>query len=194
MMSNETLPNAGSLLVSTPVRLAVPSCDHGIGTVITSPTGRGLIDGIAIEPVAVWPDDRGYFFEVARVGQGPIAGFPVETLQVSATFTTPGAIKAFHYHVHQTDCWVPSAGMLQVALVDLREQSPTFGAKNTLYVGTLRPWSIVIPPGVAHGYKVIGTVPAGLIYVTSRWYDPADEGRLPYNDARLGYDWELQHK
>jgi dTDP-4-dehydrorhamnose 3,5-epimerase len=84
--------------------------------------------------------------------------------------------------------------MLQVALVDLREASPTFGAKNTLYIGTLRPWMLLVPPGVAHGYKVIGREPAGLIYVTSRWYDPADEGRVPYDDARLNYDWELQHK
>jgi hypothetical protein len=24
---------------------------------------------------------------------------------------------------------------------------------NTLYVGTLRPWQLLIPPGVAHGYN-----------------------------------------
>jgi dTDP-4-dehydrorhamnose 3,5-epimerase len=186
--------SASSVLVSEPIRLSIPDCEPGIGTVITSPTGRGLIDGVVIEPQAVWPDDRGYFFEVARIGQGLISSFPTESTQVSATFTYPGAIKAFHYHVHQTDCWVPSAGMLQVTLVDLREQSPTFAAKNTLYVGNLRPWMIVIPPGVAHGYKVIGTQPAGLIYVTSRWYDPSDEGRIRYDDPRIKYDWELQHK
>ena len=181
-------------LVSEPIQLAVPACERGIGTVITSPAGKGLIAGVVVEPQVVWPDDRGYFFEVGRIGQGLIAKFPVETTQISATVTYPGAIKAFHYHGHQTDCWVPSAGMLQVALVDLREQSETFGAKNTLYIGKLRPWVIVVPPGVAHGYKVIGIEPAGLIYVTSRCYDPADEGRIPYDDPRLNYDWELQHK
>jgi dTDP-4-dehydrorhamnose 3,5-epimerase len=183
-----------SALVADPIRLSVPNCDAGIGTVITSPSGTGLIDGIIIEPQIVWPDDRGYFFEVGRIGQGLIAKFPPDTTQIAATFTYPGAIKAFHYHVHQTDCWVPSAGMLQVALVDLREQSRTYGAKNTLYIGSLRPWVLMVPPGVAHGYKVIGTAPAGLIYVTSRWYDPADEGRLAYDDPRINYDWSLQHK
>jgi dTDP-4-dehydrorhamnose 3,5-epimerase len=183
-----------SLLASEPIRLVVPDCEPGIGTLITSPTSESLIAGVMIEPQVVWPDDRGYFFEVGRIGQGLIARFPPASTQIAATFTYPGAIKAFHYHLHQTDCWVPSAGMLQVALVDLREQSATFGVKNTLYIGSLRPWAIVVPPGVAHGYKVIGTVPAGLIYVTSRWYDPADEGRIPYDDARLAYHWELQHK
>jgi dTDP-4-dehydrorhamnose 3,5-epimerase len=183
-----------SPLVSEPIRLSIPSCPSGIGTLITSPAGDGLIDGIRIEPLVVWPDDRGYFFEVGRIGRGLIAGFSPDTTQIAATFTYPGAIKAFHYHVHQTDCWVPSAGMLQVALVDLREGSNSYGAKNTVYIGTLRPWMLVVPPGVAHGYKVIGDQPAGLIYVTSRWYDPADEGRIPYDDPRLNYDWDLQHK
>jgi dTDP-4-dehydrorhamnose 3,5-epimerase len=52
----------------------------------------------------------------------------------------------------------------------------------------------LIPPGVAHGYKVIGTESALLVYLTDRFYDPADEGRIPYNDPQIQYDWETQHK
>jgi dTDP-4-dehydrorhamnose 3,5-epimerase len=174
--------------------LEFPICEYGIGKVITSPSSKDLIAGVVIEPVVVWPDDRGVFFEVARAGKGIISGFQPDALQVSATFTYPGSIKAFHYHLRQTDCWVPSTGMLQVALVDLRSGSPTFGAKNTLYVGAHRPWQILIPAGVAHGYKVVGDSIAGLLYVTSRFYDPADEGRIPHDDKRLNYDWALQHK
>jgi dTDP-4-dehydrorhamnose 3,5-epimerase len=81
-----------------------------------------------------------------------------------------------------------------VALVDLRPESATFGRKNTLYVGMLRPWQILIPPGVGHGYKVVGTGPALLVYLTDRFYDPSDEGRIAYNDPGIAYDWELQHK
>ena len=53
---------------------------------------------------------------------------------------------------------------------------------------------ILIPPGVAHGYKVLNTGPSMLIYATDRFYNPADEGRIPHNDAKINYDWELQHK
>jgi dTDP-4-dehydrorhamnose 3,5-epimerase len=84
--------------------------------------------------------------------------------------------------------------MLQVALVDLREGSDTFGEKNTIYTGMLRPWQIVIPAGVAHGYKVLGDRTSSLVYITSRVYDPSDELRIAYNDQRLNYDWETQHK
>ena len=63
-----------------------------------------------------------------------------------------------------------------------------------MYVGDLRPWQILIPPGVAHGYKVIGQEAAVLVYVTSRFYDPADECRIAFDDERLNYDWTTQCK
>jgi dTDP-4-dehydrorhamnose 3,5-epimerase len=154
----------------------------------------GVIEGVVVSPYAQWPDDRGYFLEVARMGKGLAAAFPFESTQVSAALSYPGTIKAFHFHRHQTDLWVPAMGMFQVVLVDLRPGSRTFGVKNTLYTGALKPWQILIPPGVGHGYKVIGPDAAMLVYVTNRFYDPQDEGRIPYNDSSIAYDWELQHK
>jgi dTDP-4-dehydrorhamnose 3,5-epimerase len=174
--------------------IELPQCDKGIGDVILAPDSPKLIAGVLCSRVDLWPDDRGYFLEVQRIGRGLAAHFPPETTQISAALNYPGTIKAFHFHRHQTDCWTPAAGLLQVVLVDLRPESATFGARNTLYVGLLRPWQILIPPGIGHGYKVIGTAPSMLIYATDRFYNPADEGRIPHNDPRVNYDWELQHK
>jgi dTDP-4-dehydrorhamnose 3,5-epimerase len=173
--------------------LVVPTCMHGIGDVVQH-VNSPLIDGVKVEPYTLFPDDRGYFFEVLRLGGGLTAAFPAKTIQVSATLSYPGTIKAFHYHCHQTDCWAPAQGMLQVALVDLRLGSATFGRRNTLYLGVLRPWQVLIPPGVAHGYKAIGPGPSMLVYVTSRFYDPFDEGRIAFDDQRINYDWAVQHK
>ena len=177
-----------------PAWMALPRCEKGIGSVISAPDSPQLIAGVDIRPYALWPDDRGYFLEVLRFGQGLASSYPAGSTQVSAALSYPGTIKAFHYHQHQTDVWVPSSGMLQVALVDLRTESATFGRRNTLYVGMLRPWQILIPPGIGHGYKVIGEHPAMLVYVTDRFYDPTDEGRIPYNEPSIQYDWEMQHK
>lgn len=186
--------SAGLGVLESGTEIAIPASEPGVGKVILSPTSADLIAGVEVRPFALWPDDRGYFLEVGRMGQGLIAEFPSTSTQVSAAMNYPGIIKAFHYHKFQTDYWVPAAGLLQVALVDLRRGSRSFGAKNTLYVGALRAWQILIPPGVAHGYKVIGEHPSVLIYVTDRTYDPKDEGRIPYNDTAIAYDWELQHK
>ncbi|MCS7313918.1 MAG: dTDP-4-dehydrorhamnose 3,5-epimerase family protein [Bryobacterales bacterium] len=187
-LSWETIAADGGL------ELCRPSCQRGIGRVICRTDEAALIEGVRVAPLALWPDDRGYFLEVGRAGQALLAAFAPSRIQVSASLSYPGAIKAFHYHLRQTDLWTVAAGMLQVALADLRRGSPTFGMRNTLYIGVLRPWQVLIPPGVAHGYKVIGETPALLVYVTDRYYDPDDEGRLPYDDGGINYDWELQHK
>lgn len=192
----QPLRPAGRVITAedAPLQLSTPECRNGIGDLITQPDSAQRIDGVQVEPYSLWPDDRGYFAEIIRLGQGLPAGFPAESTQVSAALSYPGTIKAFHYHLHQTDFWAPVQGMFQVALADLRTGSPTFGRRNTFYAGVLRPWRILIPPGVAHGYKVIGEGPAMLVYVTDRHYNPEDEGRLPYDHPGINYDWETQYK
>jgi dTDP-4-dehydrorhamnose 3,5-epimerase len=174
--------------------LAYPENQKGIGSVILKPDSPELIAGVLVQPFDVWPDDRGFFLEVQRIGRGLAAHFPPETTQISAAINYAGTIKAFHYHLHQTDCWTPVKGLFQVVLADLRAGSPTFGKRNTLYVGALRPWQILIPPGVAHGYKVIGGEEALLVYLTDNFYNPHDEGRIPFDNPGIAYAWETQKK
>ncbi|MEQ1946581.1 MAG: dTDP-4-dehydrorhamnose 3,5-epimerase family protein [Bryobacteraceae bacterium] len=176
------------------VQISTPTCPPGIGSIIRTPQSADLIEGVRVQSYDLWPDDRGYFLEVARLQQGLVSDFAPATTQISAALSYPGTIKAFHFHRFQTDVWVPAQGMFQVVLVDFRPDSPTFGRKNTLYTGALKPWQILIPPGVGHGYKVIGEHAAMLVYVTNQLYNPKDEGRIAYNDPSIAYDWELQHK
>jgi dTDP-4-dehydrorhamnose 3,5-epimerase len=194
MVNQAVRAGARPLVSANGLELALPSCDLGIGSLIQSPASEHLIQGVKVAPFAVHPDDRGYFLEVHRMGNGLAAAFPPESTQISAALNYPGTVKAFHYHLHQHDCWVPVNGLFQVALADLRLGSPSFGARNTLYVGPLRPWQILIPPGVAHGYKVIGEAQATLVYLTDRFYNPKDEGRILFNDPGINYDWETQKK
>jgi dTDP-4-dehydrorhamnose 3,5-epimerase len=193
-MAGDAIPASRPLASFEGLELAVPECAKGLGSVILNPESADLIEGVRADPFPIHPDDRGYFLEVQRLGGGLTRNFPLESTQVSAAVSYPDTIKAFHFHLRQTDCWVPSSGMFQVALADLRTASPTFGRRNTFYVGRLRPWRILIPPGVAHGYKIIGGQEAMLVYLTDRFYDPRDEGRIAYNDRSINYDWEMQHK
>ncbi len=110
-----------------PVQIAAPECEHGIGKVILNPQSPDLIEGVRVHPASLWPDDRGYFLEVARLGSGMIADFPLNSTQVSTALSYPGTIKAFHVHRLQTDCWLAVQGMFQVALVDMRRDSGTWG-------------------------------------------------------------------
>jgi dTDP-4-dehydrorhamnose 3,5-epimerase len=195
--SPATVPNMASerrIAQCGQLELALPECPKGLGKLIGSIDSPDLIEGVRLQPFVVYPDDRGYFLEIQRLGRGLAAQFPAATTQVSAALNYSGAIKAFHYHLYQTDCWTAVKGLLQVALVDLRVGSATFGLRNTMYLGPLRPWQVLIPPGVGHGYKVVGAEEAMLVYMTDRFYDPQDEGRIAYNDPLINYDWETQHK
>jgi dTDP-4-dehydrorhamnose 3,5-epimerase len=169
---------------------------RNIGDVILSPDSPNLIAGVSVEVGAIYPDDRGYFTELFRVGASALTHGLREcpTLQISVATSYPGTIKALHYHFEQTDFWAPIQGMFQVVLCDLRQGSPTHGKVNTLFLGILRPWRLRIPPGVGHGYKIVGSEIGTLVYLTDRFYNLRDEGRLPHDHPFLNYDWEIQHK
>jgi dTDP-4-dehydrorhamnose 3,5-epimerase len=56
-----------------------------------------------------------------------------------------------------------------------------------MYVGALRPWQVLIPPGIAHGYKVISREPAILVYATDQFYNPKGRRKINFTDFhRLG--------
>jgi dTDP-4-dehydrorhamnose 3,5-epimerase len=151
-----------------------------------------MIDGVIVKACTLHADDRGTLVEVVRDDE------PVfrDIKQTTFTVAYPGVIKAFHWHKQQWDVWFFSSGMAQVVLYDLREGSPTCGQTEVLYMGVRKPLVVAIPPGVAHGYRVLGTEPAGLFYHTSGRYDPADpdEERIPFDDPRIGFDWRTKNR
>ncbi len=100
-----------------------------LGKIIAKADSPDLIEGVRIEPLQVYPDDRGFFTELARLGKGLASGMVPDgtrNIQVSFTLTYPGTIKAIHYHSEQTDLWAPVSGMLQVFLCDLRRKFEDF--------------------------------------------------------------------
>ncbi len=151
-----------------------------------------MINDVHVKHITRIPDDRGFFAEVLKFGEESFA----EIKQTSYTETHPGVIKAFHWHKKQTDIWFVASGMAQVVLHDLRKASPTFQETTVLYTGEDNPLLISIPPGVAHGYRVLGTHAVCLFYHTTEAYDPEspDEERIAYDDPDIGFDWETKNR
>lgn len=152
----------------------------------------GSIDGVIVKPLVRHPDDRGFFQEILRDDDHLLRNFG----QVSLSLTYPGVIKAFHYHERQDDLWFFPVGAAQVVLYDLRDGSPTQGITQVLYAGQDHPVLIVIPVGVAHGYRVLGPTPLTIVYFTTESYVPShpDEQRIPWNDPTIGFDWTTQNR
>lgn len=145
-----------------------------------------MIGGVALKPLVRHPDERGYFTELIRVTDGFFSeGFG----QLSHSHMTEGVVKAWHIHETQIDWWYVVRGTLKAALFDMREGSPTLRELNEFVLGEGGQNCILkIPAGVAHGLKVLEG-PCDLVYVTSGTYKLQEEGRIPYNDASIGYDW-----
>ncbi len=146
-----------------------------------------MIHGVKIKELVTHADERGFFREVIRSTD---AFFKEGFAQWSHTKTHAGAAKAWHLHQKQTDWWYVAVGAVKVALYDTRADSPTHGKLEEYFLGEQYGAKVLkVPPGVAHGYKVLEG-PAHLFYITSHAYDPQDEGRIPHDDARIGYDWK----
>ncbi len=144
------------------------------------------IEGVVIKELVTHPDERGFFRELIR-STDPF--FTEGFAQLSHSLMHPGVSKAWHIHKTQVDWWYVPVGVLKVALYDTRSDSPTKGVLQEIFMGDAHGYSILkIPPGVAHGCKAIGGT-AHLIYVTSNIYDTEEEGRIPYDDPEIGYDW-----
>jgi dTDP-4-dehydrorhamnose 3,5-epimerase len=153
----------------------------------------GPIDGATLKPLQRYPDERGFFQEIIRQSDPFFrAGFA----QFSWCRRKAGTITAWHVHPNQWDWWFVPHGVIKAVLHDLRGDSATTGNTLEVYLGENNVEQVLaIPNGVAHGYRVIEG-PMELFYITSREYNrdhPAppegEEGRLPYDDPRIGYDW-----
>ena len=159
-------------------------------------------DGVILKSLTTHVDERGFFREVICVTDDFFAeGFG----QWSHSMMNTGTVKAWHIHQKQVDWWYVPAGAVKAVLAEFSGAScvhlwdwiknpidtiPTNIKFVEFLLGDNHPPAILrIPPGVAHGLKVLQG-PAHLFYITSQVYNPDDEGRIPY-DA-LGYDWFKQ--
>jgi len=145
-----------------------------------------MIEGVVLKELSTNADERGYFREIIRVTDDFFGeGFG----QWSHSVMYTGVAKAWHIHKVQIDWWYVGSGVLKVALHDTRPDSPTYRETVDFLMGDFQPARVMrLPPGVAHGCRSISG-PVHLFYITSRVYDPSDEGRISYNDPEIGYDW-----
>lgn len=152
-----------------------------------------MIEGVQVKKLVKHCDDRGFFAELIRDDEPELLS---KFGQASWSMSFPGVIKAFHYHEKQDDLWFFPSGNAQVVLYDLREDSSTKGETDVYYMGEENPIMLLIPKGVAHGYRVLGERPSTIIYFTTESYNPEypDERRIPWDDSAIGFSWETQNR
>ncbi len=114
------------------------------------------INGVIIKKLNQYQDERGWLAEIYRDDETEYR--PVMSY---VSVTNPGVARGPHEHKYQADCFIfAGPGEFELYLWDNRETSATKGNYIKTIVGETNPSLCIVPPGVVHGYKCIGAVPA----------------------------------
>jgi dTDP-4-dehydrorhamnose 3,5-epimerase len=113
----------------------------------------GEIEGVIIRGLNKHVDNRGFLIEIFREDELPDSLLP-EMSYIS--YTKPGIARGPHEHKEQTDifCFI-GPGSFRVNLWDNRGNSATYGNCMEVIGGENNLITVIVPPGVVHGYKNI---------------------------------------
>ena len=144
------------------------------------------IDGVTAHEVKHVITGNGALVELLRAEWlGERAGVD----QVILRSLDPGGVSAWHVHRATTDRLFCVSGRVHLVLYDARVGSPTHGVVAEHRLSPQRPTLVVVPPGVLHGVKALGSQPAMLINMVDQAYayDDPDHWRLPEDAREIPY-------
>jgi dTDP-4-dehydrorhamnose 3,5-epimerase len=162
-------------------------------TALTVTTRRTLIAGVVVVEGASTHDDRGSFARVLDTDALAAAGVTLSSFGwISRSVSRRATIRGLHLRVGAGEHKIVScvAGRALDVLVDGRVGSASYGRVEYFALNSDTLTSIVVPPGVAHGFQALvdGTV---MSYMIDRAHDPTAEVVIAFDDPVLGIAWPL---
>ena len=145
--------------------------------------------GVVIKSLQSRGDVRGHLTELFRSDELP-EGFLPGMGYISVTH--PGVSRGPHEHVAQTDLFAFVDGTYELRLWENRPGFEPWSA--IISVGCDSPTAVIVPPGVVHGYKNIGTSDAYVLNFPDKLYagphrgEPVDEIRHEEIDSPYSMD------
>lgn len=143
---------------------------------------KNVLEGIIIEPLKRFNDERGSFMELMRQDWKEILKED-SFVQANFSISYPGIIRAWHRHLRgQTDYFIVLKGALKICAYGEEKKE-----LNEIISMGQDPQIVRVPGHYWHGFKVISNETAWLLYFTTKLYnynDP-DEERRPWNDRTL---------
>lgn len=156
-------------------------------------TRLAIPDVLLIEP-RVFGDQRGFFFESYRRDAFAAAcGIDPLFVQDNHSRSQQGVLRGLHYQLPpqaQGKLVRVIAGEVFDVAVDLRLDSPTFGAWVGEVLSAENRRQLWIPPGFAHGFLTL-SASAEFIYKATDYYAPELERCIRWDDAAIGIAWPL---
>ena len=155
-------------------------------------TETGLTGVLLLEP-RVFGDDRGFFLESYNERVFAELGIHEKFVQDNHSFSSRNVLRGLHYQIQQPQgklVRVITGEILDVVL-DLRQNSPTFGKWESFRLSGENKRMLWVPVGFAHGFRVVSET-AHVTYKTTDFYAPEHERTVAWNDPVLHIDWQLE--
>lgn len=145
------------------------------------------LPGVVLGRLKRFPDARGSFAEAWRAS-GSAGVEPFAGVQANLSSSARGVLRGLHLHQRQLDRWIVLDGVAFVALVDLRPMVDGSATEPSVLTATLsKDDTVVIPPGVAHGFLAVE--PLELLYIVTNEYDGSDELGFAWDDPLVDVEW-----
>ena len=122
---------------------------------------KGEIEGIIIEKLTKFSDERGFIVETFRADNLP---GDLQSVMSYVYYTRPRIARGPHEHLKQTDifCFI-GPGNFKIKLWDNRKESKTYRCCMEIVGGEDNPIRVIVPPGIVHGYKNISEEVDGMV-------------------------------
>lgn len=147
-----------------------------------------MIDGVEVHHLRQILDERGKIMHMLRRTDPWFHEFG----EIYFSVVYPGVVKAWHLHRAMTLNYAVVQGSIKLVLHDDRENSPTRGECQELFIGPDNYQLVTIPPLVWNGFKGTGTQPAIVANCATLPHDPDEIVRMDPVDNHIGYDWSLR--
>ncbi len=107
--------------------------------------------------------------------------------------TTKGTLRGLHFQHYPSQEWkliTCIKGRLLDVLVDIRQNSETYGQHIQIELSEDSPRSLLVPPGIAHGFQTLCD-DTWVLYQMTDLYKPEVAGRIHFKDSNLDIPWPL---
>jgi dTDP-4-dehydrorhamnose 3,5-epimerase len=148
------------------------------------------IADVIIKPLKRFPDERGMVMHIMKATDEEFKGFG----EVYCSSIYPGVVKGWHYHEKVTLNYVVLKGMIKFVLYDERENSPSKGVVQEIFIGEDNYVRVTVPPGIWNGFKGIGTEPALVCNVLDMPHDENETKRLDPHQNHIPYTWDRKDR
>lgn len=147
-----------------------------------------MIHGVKITPLKQIVDERGKVMHMLRRTDPWFSDFG----EIYFSCVYPGVVKGWHVHKRMVLNYAVPQGHIKFVLYDNREDSPTRGETQEIYIGASNYCLVTVPPLLWNGFKGIGTEMAIVANCASEPHDPSEIDRMDPYDPRIPYQWKLK--